>query len=79
MPLIHTIGNAAWREQNADKLKAILPETWTHMRNLNMLQIGFNLKVLGVDWRGDQELAHCMILMERAGLMVRDAMLVKRA
>jgi hypothetical protein len=64
-------------KQNTDKIKKLLPETWTHMRNINMLQIGFQLKVLGVDWRSEEELAKCLAFFERTGLMIRDGMTVR--
>ena len=40
-----TLGNEDWLRANEDKLKNILPETWTHVNNLNSLQLGFSLKL----------------------------------
>lgn len=78
MGLQDTLGNQQWMEANADKVKKILPETWTHIANLNGLQIGFNLKLLGIDWRSEDEFGKCMVFFERAGLMKRDGILIKR-
>lgn len=78
MGLEDTLGNQKWMEENSAKVKELLPETWTHIRNLNGLQIGFHLKLLGIDWRSENEFGKCMVFFERVGLMKRDGLLVKR-
>lgn len=79
MNLADTLGNEKWMAENADKIKALLPETWTHMQNINGLQLGFGLKLLGVDLKSEDEFGKCMLFFERTGLMLRDGMLVRRA
>lgn len=74
-----TLGNEQWLASNANKLKEILPETWTHIANLNGLKLGWDLKLLGVDWRSQDEFGRCMVYLERVGIMKRDGVLVKRA
>ena len=61
-----------------DKLKNILPETWTHVNNLNGLQLGFSLKLLGVDWRSENVFGKIMLFLERIGLLLREGMTVRR-
>jgi hypothetical protein len=78
MSLEETLGNQKWMKENSGKVKNLLPETWTHIRNLSGLQIGFNLKLLGIDWRSEDEFGKCMVFFERTGLMKRDGLLVKR-
>ena len=78
MGIQDTLGNQKWMEGNAAKVKALLPETWTHVANLNGLQIGFGLKLIGIDWRSENEFGRCMVFFERCGLMKRDGLLVKR-
>lgn len=78
MSLQDTLGNQQWMTTNADRIKAILPETWTHIQNMNGLQLGFKLKVLGIDWRSEEEFGKCMVYLERVGLMRRDGLLVRR-
>jgi len=79
MNLMDTLGNEQWMAENEGKIKALLPETWTHMQNINGLQLGFGLKLLGIDWRSQDEFGKCMVFFERTGLMLRDGMLVRRA
>jgi hypothetical protein len=78
MSLRETLGSDEWLRANEEKLKALLPETWTHLHNLNGLQIGFRMKLLGIDWRSEDEFGRVMMFMERAKFMLRDGMLVKR-
>lgn len=64
-----TIANPEWVKAHHMELSEMMPETWTHMHNLNMLAIGFKLKLLGVDWRSNIELGICMgILAEHGGI-----------
>jgi hypothetical protein len=79
MTLATTLGSNAWMNLHAAEVKALLPETWTHVQNVNLLRIGFELKLLGVDWRSNDELAKCMVYFEKAGLMRRDGVLVRRS
>ncbi len=76
--LMQTLGNEAWLTEHEDALKAVLPETFTHVANVNLLAIGFKLKLLGVDWRSQNELAGCMSFMERAGFLLRNGLTIKR-
>lgn len=75
--LLATLGNPQWLSANDEKLRALLPKTWTHMENLNVLALGFGLKLLGVDWHSNSEFAKVMIFLEKYGLMQRDGMLVR--
>ncbi len=78
MTLQDTLGNEDWLRKNENAVKKLLPETWTHVRNLNGLQIGFGLKVLGVDWRSEDEFGRVMVFLERVRFMLRDGLNVKR-
>lgn len=78
MSLIDTLGNEQWLCDNEDKIKAMLPETWTHAANLNGLQLGFRMKLLGIDWRSEDEFGSVMVYLERVGIMLRDGLTVKR-
>ena len=78
MSLQDTLGNDQWLRENEDKVKALLPELWTHMGNLNGLQIGFGLKLLGIDWRSEAEFGRVMLFLEKVRFMLRDGLTVKR-
>lgn len=73
-----TLGNEDWLRENETEIKSALPETWTHINNLNGLQFGFKLKLLGLDWRSEEEFGKVMFFLERIGLMLRDGQNVRR-
>lgn len=66
-----TLGSSEWLRSNEAGLKALLPPTWTHVENIDALKIGFGLKVLGVDWRSQDEFAKVMVFLERIGILQR--------
>jgi len=55
-----TLNNEAWLRANEAEIKEVLPDTWTHIANLSMIQIGFKLKLLGIDWRSEEEFGSIM-------------------
>lgn len=77
MSLIDTIGNEDWLKENEPAIKQLLPKTWTHMQNISALTIGFNLKLLGVEWFSEEEFGRIMVYFERVGLMERDGYTVR--
>ncbi len=66
-----TLGNVSWMRENEESLKKLLPDTWTHMNNLDGLKIGFGLKLIGIDWRSDDDFGAVMVWLEKIGIMVR--------
>lgn len=78
MSLSDTLGNLAWLVENEAAIREMLPETWTHVSNLDGLQIGFKLKFLGVDWRSAEEFGMTMLWLEKIGMVQRDGMTVRR-
>lgn len=78
IPFTETLGNSAWLSKNKQALLNILPETWTHLSNINGLQIGFQLKLLGVDWRSEEEFGKVMTYLEKIKFIDRDGVLIRR-
>lgn len=78
MSLKNTLGNEKWLRDNESAIHGLLPETWTHINNLNGLQLGFKLKVLGIDWRSENDFGKIMVYFEKVGIMLRDGMTVRR-
>jgi hypothetical protein len=78
MNLEPTLGAEEWLCNNEDALKKLLPDTWTHIHNVDGLKLGFGLKLLGVDWRSENEFARILVYFERIGLLIREGMAVKR-
>lgn len=78
MSLEETIGNREWVKENEDKIKNILPETWTHIQNLNGLQLGFQLKLIGIDWRSEEEFGKVFVFLEKMGILLREGQTFRR-
>ncbi len=66
-----TLGDINWVREHEAEIKEIFPSTWTHMLNLNVLKIGFGLKLIGIDWRSDQEFTNIMVYLEKIGIILR--------
>jgi len=79
IPLDTTLGNNEWLKENAEKIKAIFPNTFTDVRNLNMLGIAFQFKLIGIDWRSQDEFGKVMVFLEKAGFIIRNGLTIKRA
>lgn len=73
-----TIDNRVWLRENEQALKALFPETWTHVENLNGLELGFGMKLIGIDWRSTAEFSFVLIVLEKLGLTLRDGLTVRR-
>jgi hypothetical protein len=49
-PHANTLFNGDWLIQNHDKLINLMPETWTHVDNLDFMNLGLTFDMLGVHW-----------------------------
>lgn len=76
--MVDTLGSTAWVTANAAALRALFPETFTHPANINFLSIGYNFKLLGIDWRSDRDFAACLAILETLGITCREGTLLKR-
>jgi len=76
--VISVVCNAEWMKKNEQRLKELFPENWTHAGNLNPVFIGFQLKLLGVDWRSEVEYAAVLVYFKQVGIIKVDGLLVKR-
>jgi hypothetical protein len=79
MDLQNTIGNEEWMKENENAIKEMLPDTWTHISNFNGLHLGYNLKLLGVDWQSEKEFSLIMTYLEKIGMMLREGVTVRRS
>ena len=71
MNLKETLGNIEWLRANEDAIKKLLPENWTHMENLNGLKLGYGMKLIGIDWRSEDQFGKVMLFLEKLGMMQR--------
>lgn len=66
----------------AKELHPMMPETWTHLQNLAtieyMLRTGFKYKLMGLNWRSNEDFGHVFDGMLKAGIIQRDGMMIRR-
>jgi len=78
MSIPDTLGNRSWLQENALKLAEIFPAAWTHFHNHGPLEIGPALKLLGVDWDSEGELARILAWCEKHEFLERKGELIRR-
>lgn len=78
MSLENTIGNETWLTSNEINIKALFPTVWTNIEQLNGIQLGSNLRSIGVDWRSKEEFEMIMVFFEKVGFAIRDGKSIKR-
>lgn len=62
---LDTLGNDKWMIKNTEGLKALVPTEWTTMDKIDGLKIGFAMKLLGIDWRTQEEFAAVMTFLTK--------------
>lgn len=70
--LKRTVGDKQWMTENHVKIAEIFPFQWTDAKDIPILKIGFDLKLLGVDWRSMSELINLMVVFEKMELVERN-------
>lgn len=77
-----TLGNDAWMRANFEKLKALFPVEWTQHTQQTALKLGYQLKLLGVDWRSVEEFGRVIVYLRRVNVIeaksVGSAFMVRR-
>ncbi len=78
-PLIQWSGKTMeWIVDHEEALRKLFPEEWTRIIDLNPAQIGFNLKLLDLDWRENSDFVNIMTCLTAAGFCYRNEEEVKR-
>lgn len=66
---LNNLKDPKWLIKNEFALKHIFPAIWTHSDNLNFLKIRFQLKIVGIDFKNDEELSHVLAILTRLGII----------
>lgn len=61
------------------ELRQLFPKSWTHMSNVSLLPVAFKLKLLGIDWRSNEDFGKAMVVLERMEVFERKDYLVRRS
>jgi hypothetical protein len=76
--LSETMCNKQWILDHKDDIIDLLPETWTHIANFSIVPIGYRFKLWGCDWRSEDDLIKCFVVLEQIGLVYRDGFCLRR-
>lgn len=66
-----TLGNSVWVHENTDKLKQALPQDWSDPTEAFGLPFRYKIKLAGVDYKTDAELACVIELLHHSGLLLQ--------
>lgn len=77
MNLEQTLDDDQWVRAHEDQIREMLPETWTHVSNIDQVRFGFRMKVLGIDWKSYADLGAIFAALERKRIMIRDGVIVR--
>jgi len=63
--------DANWLKKNEDELKNTFPAVWTHTENIKdrMLPFRFKLKLLGVDYRSEDDVRNILTFLTKIGIL----------
>lgn len=67
-----TLGNFTWVDQHKEALKALLPLDWTPFNDAFGLPFMYRIKLLGIDYRSDHDVASMLAMFETSGLLLHD-------
>lgn len=71
------LDNEAWLRENEAAVRNLMPKSWIHMKDINILAVGLGLKKLGVNWQSSHELGGVMVYFEKIGFLMRSGYTVK--
>lgn len=56
---------------NHDRLIDCLPDTLTHIDNIDMVRFGFKMKLMDVPWEDYDQLKEILFFFEQLGMLIR--------
>jgi len=66
--LVNTVGNSEWLSENQNTLRLLISPDGEVMTWKLILQIGFKLKLLGANWRTEEELVKAVTFLCKIGI-----------
>jgi hypothetical protein len=73
----NTLGDNDWLARNEQDIKQLLPQDWQQITPELGARIGFKLKILGIDWRSQDEFKKCLLFLEKIGFIQRDGLKIR--
>ena len=76
--LTTTLLDVTWLYENEAKVRELLPDTWTHIDNVDIASIAHGLKSLGVNWQNEEWAAHSVHTLKMLGILQREGHTMRR-
>lgn len=70
-PYANTLYNSNWLIDNQDKILQSLPDTWTHIDNLDFVVFGINMSGLNLPWENKSDLERFLSYFELINMLIR--------
>lgn len=70
--LQNTLGNDQWLRENESAIKKLFPAEWSHASRIDQLKLRWNLKLLGVDYRSEDEFIKILTFFAKIGFVQHD-------
>lgn len=67
--LVNTLGSADWLQQNEREIRSLFPPEGVMIDQTFFMRLGFKLKLLGADWRSNDELIKSLLFLRKAGIV----------
>lgn len=78
MDLTTTLFDEKWLRTNEARVRGILPDTWTHLINLDVAKIGSGFKQIGVYFRTLEEYQVLMVTLVKLNLLLKEGLTFRR-
>lgn len=78
MDLTTTLMNEQWLRANEARVRGILPDTWTHLTNLDVVRIGSGFKQIGIYFRTLDEYKVLMVTLVKLNLLLKEGLTFRR-
>ena len=70
-PFLLTVADPYWLVEHWSDLTGSMPKELEPLNIDVLLRIGYKFKLLGVDWRSNEELCAYFVVLEKAGMLIR--------
>ena len=76
--VIDTLGNYEWIKNNHENILNLFPRNWKLAEDVNFVSIRFQMKLLGIDYRSEDEFLAILVFLERTQFIHRHKQWIRR-
>lgn len=64
------IKSPEWLSENEETLRKLFSQEWKEYTQADALRMGFQLKLMGIDWRSEMEFGKAMVILISTGVVM---------